>query len=80
MMSTNVADVNLSVVRRFRIRNNFGNSNLMRVPYHPVHPWQYSELLGRALRITASDQDARRGILAMHAMDGFAHIFVGAKK
>ena len=80
MLGKDIADVNLSVVVRFGFGDNLGNSNLMRVPYHPVHPWQYRQLFGSALRVTASDQDARRRILAMHAMDGLANIFIGERR
>ena len=79
MLGKDIADVNLSVVWRFGFGNNLGNSNLMRVPYHPVHTRQYGELFRRALRVAASDQDARLRILAMDAMDGLAHVFVGER-
>ncbi len=79
MLRKYIADVNLPVVGRFGFGNNLGNSNLMRVPYHPVHTWQYRQLFRSALRIAAGDQDASPGILAMDAMDGLANIFIGGR-
>ena len=75
----NVADVNLSVVVSLRLSHDFRDSRLMRVAYYPVHPWQYGDLLRRALSVTASDQNARLGVLTMHSMNGIAHIFVGQR-
>ncbi len=76
VLRENITDVNLSVERQFGFGDDIRNLNFMRVSHHPVDPGQCRQLLGCALRVTARDQDARGGILAMHAMDGFAHIFV----
>src|SRR5580700_7066953 len=45
----NIADVNLSVVLSLGLSHDFRDTRLVRVAYHPVHPWQYGDLLGRAL-------------------------------
>ena len=49
----------------------------MRIAYHPVDPGEYGEFFGRTLGVASGDKNARRWILAMHAMHGLAHVVVG---
>ncbi len=49
----------------------------MRVADHPLHTGEGREFFGRALRITAGDQDLRLGIGALYAAHGGAGIGIG---
>ena len=49
----------------------------MGIANHPLDARQTGQFLGRALRITTGDQNARRRIIAMHAADRAAHFIVG---
>ena len=54
----------------------FGDLGLVGISNHPFDARHGRQFIGRALRVAAGHQDARRGILAMHAAQRLAHIVV----
>jgi len=48
------------------------------VAHHPFHARHGGQLLGRALRVAACDQDPRRRVLPVHAPYGLPHVFIAA--
>lgn len=69
-------DADLRVV--VRRRNNIRNLRFVRIADHPLHAWERGNLIGRALCVTAGDEDLRFRIIAMDAADGVAQVVVGA--
>jgi hypothetical protein len=58
-------------------RHQFGDLRLVGIPHHPFHAGHGGQFIGRALRVASGHQDARRGVLAMHAAHGLPHVFIG---
>ena len=63
-----------------RQRDQVGDLGLVRVATTHSTPGMDGQFFGRALGVAAGDQDARRGILAMHPADGLAHVVVGRRR
>ncbi len=55
----------------------FRDLGFMRIPDYPLHTGEFGQLLRRALRVAAGDQNSCRGVFAVDAADGVPHVFVG---
>ena len=85
MSRENVADVDLGVVRRgfdldelFRLGSDeFGDTGLMGIANYERDAGELGDLFRGTLRVTACDEDLRRGVLAVHAADGLADVVIG---
>ena len=76
MLREDIANVDVAVIGRARVTRS-AICVLCELPTTHSTPGMRRQFLGRALRVAAGHQNAGRGIFAMHAAHGLAHVFIG---
>ncbi len=74
MLRENIADKNVPMIRRGG--HQFRDLRLVGISHHPFDARHGGQFIGCALRVATRHQDAGRGVLAMHAAHGLAHVFI----